>query len=130
MSLLKSGKGRDSGIERSLTLLEERKSLSKSGILSNCTKLTQIEEKIRQFGGLEEMEEDFLKDLNHNSQRLDSIIVSIRSLMRIDPKTKRPSVSPQCKSTNKRAVEKDTSSKRLIDRVEKAIYEQAQHYSK
>ena len=71
MSRPKPEKTKDKYIDRSQILLEERKAGSKSCNLSNQTKLAEIEEKFKMFGGLEEMEEEFLKDLGHNNQRLD-----------------------------------------------------------
>ena len=50
------------------------------------------------------MEEEFLKDLGHNNQRLDEIIASIRTLMKPDPRTKRGSVSPLSRPAAKRGV--------------------------
>jgi hypothetical protein len=50
------------------------------------------------FGGLAEMEEEFLKDLNTNNQKLDNIIASVRGLMKIDPKARKAGVSPIGKS--------------------------------
>ena len=77
------------------------------------------------------MEEDFIKDINTNNQRLDAVINSIKNIMKIDHKTKRIGVSPLGKSNINKATEKDKTSKRLIERVEKAIFEQSQqHFSK
>jgi hypothetical protein len=53
------------------------------------------------FGGLAEMEEEFLKDLNINNQKLDTIIASVRGLMKIDPKMRKGGVSPMGKSNAK-----------------------------
>lgn len=75
---------------------------------------------MRQLGGLDEVEEEFLKDITANNQRLDGIIAAVKGMMKFDAKNKRPSVSPLRKSV----VEKDKTSKRLIDRVEKAIIQQ------
>lgn len=68
------------------------------------------------------MEEEFLKDLNLNNQRLDGIISLVKGVMKYDPKGKRVGVSPLKKITNK-MVDKNKSS-RLIERVEKAIIQQ------
>lgn len=62
------------------------------------------------------MEEEFLRDLNLNNQRLDNIISAFKGMMKIDPKTKRVGVSPIAK-TGATRVEHDKSSKRLIERV-------------
>ena len=60
--------------------------------------------------------------MNSNNQRLDNVINSVKGMMKVDPKGKRMGVSPLGKVANhSRAVEKDKSSKRLIERVEKAI---------
>ena len=51
--------------------------------------------------------------------------------MKVDSKSKKVSVSPFGKSTQIRGSDKDKSSKRLIERVERAITEQTlQHSSK
>ena len=68
------------------------------------------------------MEEEFLKDLNLNNQRLDGIISLVKGVMKYDPKGKRVGVSPLKKIANK-MVDKNKSS-RLIERVEKAIFQQ------
>jgi hypothetical protein len=69
------------------------------------------------------MEEEFLKDININNQRLDGIIAMVKGVMKYDPKGKRIGVSP-LKKTSMKVVDKDKSSKRLIERVEKAIIQQ------
>jgi Asp-tRNA(Asn)/Glu-tRNA(Gln) amidotransferase C subunit len=53
---------------------------------------------------------------------LDGIIASVKALMKNDPKGRRPTVSPLKKSA---VIEKDKTSKRLIDRVEKALIQQS-----
>ncbi len=76
---------------------------------------------MRVLNGLDMEEEGVLRDINNNNQRLDSIINCIRSLMKVDPKTRRTGVSPIAKSTQNRVNDRDKSNKRLIERVEKAI---------
>ena len=129
MSLLKSEKGKDRLIDRSQVLTEGRK-LGRSRTHSNQQRLAEMEEKVRQLGGLSDLEEEFLKDFNLNNQRLDNIVNSVRTLVKMDPKTRRTGVSPLGKPNNKRVVEKDRTSKRLIDRVEKAIYDHPPLFSK
>ena len=53
---------------------------------------------MRQLGGLEEVEEDFLKDITANNARLDSIINAVKALMKNDPRSKKLTVSPLRKS--------------------------------
>lgn len=124
MSMLRSEKSKEkmerSLIEKNTSYLETNRQ-NKSSFIVNGHKLSHIEEKIRSFGGLEAIEEEFLKDLNNNNQRLDNIISSIKNIMKVDPKNKRIGVSPLARNSTSRAVEKDKSSKRLIERVEKAI---------
>ena len=129
MSLLKSERGKERLIDRSQVLLEERK-LDRSRARSNQNRLSDMEEKMKQFGGLSDLEEDFLRDLHQNSQRLDNILNSVRNLVKMDPKTKRASVSPLGKPAVKRGAEKDKTSRRLIDRVEKAICDHPPLFSK
>jgi hypothetical protein len=106
--------------DKNISLLETNRQ-NKTNFVSAGNRLAHIEEKIKSFGGLEAVEEEFLKDLNLNNQRLDNIIASIKTIMKVDPKTKRVGVSPLAKNVGSRVVEKDKSSKRLIERVEKAI---------
>ena len=63
-----------------------------------------MEEKVRLFGGLTDLEQEFLKDINHNNQRLDNVLNSVRTLVKMDSKTKRNGVSPIGKSSVKRVV--------------------------
>lgn len=63
------------------------------------------------------MEEQFIKDLNNNNQRMDTLIASVRALMKSDSKTKRVGVSPSRCTTAKRGIQKDKSNKKLIQRV-------------
>ena len=50
-------------------------------------------------------------------------------MMKGDSKTKRKGVSP-ARTTVRGGINKDKSNKRLIERVEKAIHEQAPHFSR
>ena len=110
--------------EKTLTIETQRN--SKAGLVSNQNKLNIIEDKIKMFGGLEEMEEEFIKDITTNNQRLDAIINSIKGIMKIDPKVRKMGVSPMTKNCLSKPIEKDKTSKKLIERVEKAIYSQSQ----
>ncbi len=95
------------------------------------SKLGQLEDKMRGLNQLDAVEEGLLKDINNNNQRLENIINSIKSLMKLDQKSKRSSVSPITKATQHRGADKDKSSKRLIQRVQKAISQShTQHFSK
>lgn len=59
------------------------------------------------------MEEQFLKDLSLNNQKLDNLIASVRGLMKLDPKARKVGASPLGKGMAK-VSEKKKSSKRLI----------------
>ena len=50
--------------------------------------------------------------------------------MKVDPKAKRSTISPYSKVSSKTSNDKEKSSKRLIDRVEKAIHQSMLHNSK
>jgi hypothetical protein len=63
---------------------------------------------------LDVVEEGLLKDINNNNQRLENIISLIKSLMKVDQKGKRSSVSPINKTTQLRGTDRDKSNKRLI----------------
>ena len=65
-----------------------------------------------------------MRDLTDNNQRLDSIINAVRSLVKHDPKGKRSNVSPLSKGGTSKVSEKEKTSRRLIERVEKAISHQ------
>ena len=69
-----------------------------------------------------------MKDLNQGNQRLDGIINKMKNLMKTDLRGKKAGVSPLGKMGMK-VNEKDKSSKRLIERVEKAITQQGLHHS-
>lgn len=95
------------------------------------SKLSQLEDKMRGLNQLDAVEEGLLKDINNNNQRLENIINSIKSLMKVDQKAKRSSVSPITKATQHRGTDRDKSNKRLIERVQKAISgSDNQHFSK
>lgn len=81
------------------------------------SKLGQLEDKMRGLNQLDAVEEGLLKDINNNNQRLENIINSIKSLMKVDQKSKRSSVSPINKTSQHRGTDRDKSSKRLIERV-------------
>jgi hypothetical protein len=63
---------------------------------------------------LDVVEEGLLKDINNNNQRLENIISLIKSLMKVDQKGKRSSVSPINKTIQLRGTDRDKSNKRLI----------------
>lgn len=79
--------------------------------------MTQLEDRIRGLNELDGVEEGLLKDINNNNQRLENIINSIKSLMKVDQKSKRSSVSPITKTPQQRGPDRDKSNKRLIERV-------------
>ena len=66
-----------------------------------------------------------------NNQKLDNVIANLKGMMKTDPKGKRPNLSPYSKISSKTIHINEKSSKRLIERVEKAISNQSMlHNSK
>ena len=56
------------------------------------------------------MEEEFMKDLQHNNSRLDHVINCVRTILKPESKNKRMGVSPLGR-TNGTRVEKDKTNR-------------------
>lgn len=52
-----------------------------------------------------------------NNHRMDRIISSVRTLLKIESKGKRSGISPMTKNMGQKGIQKDKSNKKLIERV-------------